>query len=501
MQATSRLALIALSGFAALVGAAAQHVGFIWVPLLPACAWVAPSLYLLRRQQLALQAAQSAHTAVQAERQMDRFRGTRRDILTGLPNRQSFADTIASLFAAGQSFAVLAIDIDGFDLLCANLGDAAGDELLIAFARSLQDGVPLGHACRLDGDSFGLILSHPDDVRDLQASTARTMATLRRPQNAAGQLVELTASAGAAIAFQHGQTSDTLLRAARLTLLAARQMGPARWAVCGTDVADMVLSRKTTRRDMLRAIDGGQIVPFYQPIVQLPSGEITTFEILARWNHPELGLLSADQFIPVADDLDLAGEISMALLRHVSEQTRDWPKWCRFAINVSAGQVRELIALLNSQPGEWQRRLDFSRLDVEISESALMCDRALARELIDTLHEHAARAVLDGFGTGQANFAHLQDLPFDSLKICKSFIQALPTDSRIEACVIAMLALGTALSVDIVADGVETEQAATRLGELGCQFAQGYFYAHPMPAEAAGRLLGVDAEYAELAAT
>jgi EAL domain-containing protein (putative c-di-GMP-specific phosphodiesterase class I) len=248
---------------------------------------------------------------------------------------------------------------------------------------------------------------------------------------------------------------------------------------------------------MVRGIEAGQFVPYYQPIVRLPNvaggtASIAKFEILARWNHPELGVLAPSQFISLADDLGLSGLISMALLRQVALETEDWPSWCRFAINVSAGQVRELIGLLSTQPGEWQRRLDLSRLDVEISESALIRDRALARELIDVLHENGARAVLDDFGSGASNYFHLQDMPFDSIKIGKPFVQGLLDSSRVEACVISMLSLGEGLGVEIVADGVETQEVADRLADLGCHFAQGFLYAHPTPAAAAAKLLGVE---------
>jgi diguanylate cyclase (GGDEF)-like protein len=483
---------VALAGAVAGAWRFVSHLPLGWLAVAPAWAWVPVSIVLIRQAKQRLRAQEARHQALLAHRQVDRFRVTRRDVLTGLPNRQAFTETLSSQFAAGTRFAVMLIDLDGFDVINANLGDAAGDELLSGFSKRLLTEAGRDQAARLDGDSFGLILTSPDDLRNLPSAADRILSRLSQPQAASGELLDMKLSAGIAIAGEHGHTAETLLRAARLTLVQAKQMGGGRWNICGHDVAEMVLSRQTTRRDMVRGIEAGQFVPYYQPIVRLPGADIAKFEILARWNHPELGVLAPSQFISLADDLGLSGLISMALLRQVALETEDWPSWCRFAINVSAGQVRELIGLLSTQPGEWQRRLDLSRLDVEISESALIRDRALARELIDVLHENGARAVLDDFGSGASNYFHLQDMPFDSIKIGKPFVQGLLDSSRVEACVISMLSLGEGLGVEIVADGVETQDVADRLADLGCHFAQGFLYAHPTPAAAAAKLLGVE---------
>jgi EAL domain-containing protein (putative c-di-GMP-specific phosphodiesterase class I) len=181
----------------------------------------------------------------------------------------------------------------------------------------------------------------------------------------------------------------------------------------------------------------------------------------------------------------------MSLLHHMAIDSANWPEWCRFAINVSAGQLRDLIGFISNQPGDWQRRMDLSRLDVEITENALLYDRTMAQELIAALHDMGARAGLDNFGSGYSNLSHLRDMPFDSIKIGKPFVQGLLDNSRVEACVISMLSLGEGLGVEIVADGVETQEVADRLADLGCHFAQGFLYAHPTPAAAVAKLLGV----------
>ncbi len=464
---------------------------FLLISLLAAAAALAVTLWHGAQTSKALRAQNAAHAALQSARQLDLFRISRRDSLTQLANRQAFTETLAAAFAHHSRFALLLIDLDGFDRINANLGQATADEILQAVAARLQARAGRDNAARMDGDSFALLLTAPEDLDNLQGAIAGIAASLAVPYPAAGQLIDAGTSIGTALAPLHGPNAETLLRAAQAALGEAKQEGSGRVHICGHVQAEDVLNRQRTRRDLQHAIEAGQIVPYYQPIVHLPGGEIAKFEILARWIHPQMGVLLPEQFIQMADEMGLAGQISMSLLRQVAADTQDWPSWCRYAINVSPGQVRELIGLLNTQPGAWQRRMDLSRLEVEISEAALTQDRALARELIDVLHEQGARAVLDDFGSA-SNFFHLRDMPFDAIKIGKTFVQTLAQDPRAEACVMAMLWLGLGLGIDIVADGVETAETAERLASLGCTYAQGFLYARPGPAETACKLLGVE---------
>ena len=369
-------------------------------------------------------------------------------------------------------------------------GDSTGDEVLRAFADRLRTiAGHREHMARLDGDEFALVLEKPEDLRNLEAATTRVLSQLGVPYPVSGRLLELSASAGIALAPEHGTTTEALLRAARVALRQVKAGGGAGWRLCGEDESESLQQRDRMRTELSRAIEGGHIVPWYQPIVSLPSAQIAKFEVLARWNHPSLGCLEPDKFIPLAAELGLLGHLSMGLLRQVAIDMVGWPDWCRFSINVSAGQLRELIAFVGNQPGDWQRRMDLSRLDVEITETALIRDREMARELIDVLHEHGARAGLDDFGSGYSNVFHLREMPFDFIKIGKPFVGDLIEDNRAEACVLAMLWLGHGLGIDMVADGVETEEVAERLGKMGCHFAQGFLYARPVPAEGVAALL------------
>ena len=459
------------------------------------------SALLLHRAVAAERAHQAASDAMQAQFQIDLFRAGRRDALTNLSTRPVFIEKISATLARSSKLAVFRIDLDGFAAINDTYGETTGDEVLRVLADRLRSVAGTReHAARLDGDGFALLTDRPEELDDLAAAADHILQTVTTPYPAGGELIELGACIGVASSPRHGSTADGLLSAARQALRRAKEAGSNSWRLGGQDLPGDMQDRARFRQELKAAIGAGQIIPWYQPIVCLPSGAIAKFEVLARWAHPQLGILTADQFISSADELGLSGQISMALLRQVATDCRAWPEACRFAFNVSAGQVRELIGLLNAQPGDWQRRMDFSRLDVEITEAALLHDRDMARELIDTLHEHGARAGLDNFGTGISNFSFLRDMPFDSIKIGKMFIQTIAQDHRAEACVLAMLWLGHGLNIEMVADGVETAETAERLAEMRCDYAQGFFYARPMPAEDVLPLISKEKTLGEAAA-
>ena len=462
---------------------AADHPAYQIIAACLLLGWLPASLLLMRHFRRAA-GVQLAHAqSLQTQLQVEMFRIGRLDSLTGLPSRAVFLETVSTAFASGRPFALFLIDLDEFSAVNASFGDPTGDDVLRQFAGRLRAlAGRREHAARLDGDTFALLTDDAQELKALASTAAKIVRDLSIPCPAGGLLIDVSVSIGVALAPSHGESAEPLLRAASLAQHQARNAGGNRWLVCEQDIILAAQSRHHSRQELKRAIASGEIVPWYQPIMHLSSGRIAKFEVLARWNHPVQGMLTPDQFIPLAEEMGLSGHISMALLRQVATDCRDWPETCRFAFNVSAGQLRELTDLLKSQPGEWQRRMDLSRLDVEITEAALIYDRVLARELIDSLHEHGARAGLDNFGIGNSNFSFLQEMPFDSIKIGKNFIQNLLGDTRAEACVRAMLWLGQGLGVDMVADGVESAETAARLSELGCCFAQGFYYARPTPA-------------------
>jgi len=461
----------------------------LWLALF-GLAWMPVSAWLMHKLSEGARTRSADESAQHAQRQLELFRATRRDALTGLPTRPIFAEVLAGVAGGDRPAALLVIDIDRFSEINSTYGDPAGDDMLRAVGERLRTiAGQREHVGRLDGDEFALVLDKPEEMKRLSETASRILRQLMEPYPAGGILLDIGFSIGVARAPEHGSSADTLLRAARLALQSAKAEGGSTWRLCGQDQSDQLRKRVQLREELSQSIENGEIIPYYQPIVRLPDAAIAKFEVLARWQHPTLGLLEPEVFIPMAEQLGLAGYLSMALLRQVAVDLLEWPDWCRFAINASAGQLRELITFVRQQPGDWQRRMDLSRLDVEITETALIRDRNMVRELIDVLHENGARAGLDNFGTGYSNFFHLREMPFDTIKIGKTFISEMLIDSRAESCVLAMIWLGHGLGIDMVADGVENAEIAERLGKMGCHYAQGFYYAHPVPAEEVGRLL------------
>jgi diguanylate cyclase (GGDEF)-like protein len=471
-----------------------QNHPLAWLPLtwlgVFAVGWVPVSLWMLRGAVNRAYTRATDDNAQQAQHQIEIFRATRRDSLTGLPTRAVFSEMLAGLVCGEKPAALLVIDLDNFSKINGQHGDGTGDDLLRAFADRLRTiAGQRDRVGRLDGDEFALLLDRPDDLRKLDETTAFIQARLTEPFPTAGVLLDVSVSVGVALAPQHGHSTEALLRGARQALQHAKAAGGATWRLCGQDESDLLRKRMLGREELSHAIENGQIIPYYQPIVTLPANTVSKLEVLARWDHPTLGLLEPEHFIPLAEEVGLSGVLSMSLLRQVAIDIQNWPSDCRFAINASAGQLRELITFVRDQPGDWQRRMDISRLDVEMTETALMRDRKLVAELIEVLHDNGARAGLDNFGNGYSNFFHLRELPFDTLKIAKNFIADMLTDTRAESCVMAMMWLSHGLGIQMIADGVENAEVAARLAKMGCHFAQGFHYAHPVPAAEVADLL------------
>jgi EAL domain-containing protein (putative c-di-GMP-specific phosphodiesterase class I) len=235
------------------------------------------------------------------------------------------------------------------------------------------------------------------------------------------------------------------------------------------------------RAALQRGLDRGHFVPFYQPIVALATGEIVGMEVVARWNHPERGLLTPDRFIHLMEAELLCAELSLCLLAQVIADAGAWPPQWSFAFNVSGAQLRELPAFIaRAADGLLQPR----RIELEVTETVLIEDVVQAREVVEAIHRSGARMVLDDFGTGYANFRQLRALPFDRIKIDRGFIADLIADPRTQACVLAMLGLAHSLDATVTAEGVGDEVTVRKLRDMGCDFAQGFHYAPPLPAAA-----------------
>ena len=411
------------------------------------------------------------------------FRSARRDPLTGLPNRTGFTEALSRRLQAGTRSALVLIDLDRFKDINFQHGHRLGDEVLVAAAGRLRQLMPeADQLARLGGDEFGLLLDAARGRDDVESAVLNILRAMLAPLTTGSGAVVCSASIGVSLMPDHGLDADSVLRAAHAAMHEVKQGGGGAFRFYNPARNAAEKLRAEMKDDLRTAIAAGQIIPFYQPIVDLRSGQMIGLEVLARWEHPVRGLLPPDLFIPMAEELQLAGQISQALMRRVVRDSRDWPNWIYFAINVSPGQLRELITMLRSPPVWSEGEIDPTRLEIEVTENALIEDLDIAREMMALLQARGTRVVLDDFGIGYSNIFHLRELPFDRIKIDKSFVMDSASDPRAEACVRAMLALGASLGIDMVAEGIETTDIARHLETLGCRFGQGYLYSEPVPA-------------------
>lgn len=441
-------------------------LGLIWMPV---AFWLAS-----QRRQLG---------EPQRRADLELLRAARRDPLTQLQNRAGFSEALGKRLQAGTRTAFLLIDLDGFKAINGRFGHKTGDDLLVSIGNRLRQLVPdPEQVARLSSDEFGVVLDATCGRDDIEGAVLNIARAMLMPFPAGLHTLDCNASIGVALLPDHAVDEDGIMHAAQVALAEVKNAGGGAFRFYSPARCAAERVREKLKDDLRTAVFSNQIIPYYQPIVDLRTGQMVGLEVLARWQHPERGLIMPDLFIPVAEELNLAGHITQTLMRRVVRDARDWPNWVYFALNVSPGQLRELIGLMRQPPVWPEGELDPARLEIEVTESALIDDVEVAREVIGLLQARGTRVVLDDFGLGYSNIFHLRELPFDRMKIDKSFVMDSQTDPRADACVRAMLALGQSLGIEMVAEGIETEEAMRHMAELGCTYGQGYLFSEPVPA-------------------
>jgi diguanylate cyclase (GGDEF)-like protein/PAS domain S-box-containing protein len=454
----------------------------------------------------------AAGTAVRmAGSQTDITEGKIADPLTGLSNRLYFMDRLENSIEAARyrdvRFAVLFLDLDRFKLINDSLGHAAGDELLEGIAGRLRarvrefDAVHGGRvasiASRLGGDEFGILVNiHQPSEAALLAD--RILQHLSAPFQIDGRQVFATVSIGIALSSS-GDTPEELLRRADTAMYRAKTGGKARFAVFDEGMRTEAISRLEIETELRTAIDERQLTLHYQPQVSIHGQRITGFEALVRWKHPVRGLVQPSEFIPVAEETDLIVPLGRWVLGEACRQMAEWQRDVAFeppltiAVNVSFKQltdagfvedVRRILAETGLCPGT---------LKLEMTESAVMENPAAAIDTLRRLKDLNAGLEIDDFGTGYSSLSHLNSLPFDTLKINRSFVGKLSGDKESWAIVKTILDLARSMNLDVVAEGVETADQLQTLAALGCARAQGYYFSKPVAADAVPRLFQVEA--------
>ncbi|WP_404339482.1 putative bifunctional diguanylate cyclase/phosphodiesterase [Sphingomonas sp. MMS12-HWE2-04] len=405
------------------------------------------------------------------------------DPLTGLPNRRALAETLelqAAPDAKGPRFGLLIVDLDRFKSINDVYGHPAGDQLLRDVATRLTEIVQgEGQAYRLGGDEFAIVI---DGDGENARRVARTIVyAASQPFTQDKQVHHIGASVGISLYPQDATDLETLMRRADIALYKAKQAGRSQHCAFEPVLDAEIRRRAVIERDMRTAIESDAFVPAYQPIVDLGTGVLAGFELLARWPGPDGHETGPDLFIPIAEECGLINELMLRLTRRACLETRDWG--VPIAINVSPTQLKDpwfsqkLLQVLT------QTGFPPQRLTVEITENALIVDAESAKQAIASLKNQGIQLSLDDFGTGYSSLQHLRMLPFDKLKIDRSFVTAMERDPEALRLVRAMIGLAATLDMPVVAEGIEFDSTARALARLGCRYGQGFYFGHPAARE------------------
>jgi diguanylate cyclase (GGDEF)-like protein len=415
------------------------------------------------------------------------------DGLTDLPNRVLFRERLEQALKAvrpGEQLAVLYIDIDEFKGVNDALGHAIGDELLKGVAERLRgclEGTDV--AARLGGDEFAVIQTAIKKQSETTQLVEGIYAAIRRPFDCAGHLITTDASIGIALAPGDGLDLDQLLKNADLALYGAKGDGRRTYRFFETGMDARAKARRGLELELRQAILDGGLEAYYQPVLNLEDGTISCCEALLRWRHPERGMISPAEFIPVAEETGLINEIGHWVLNAACAEAANWPLDVRVAVNVSPVQFRSETLALNVAAALAASGLAASRLELEITEAVLIRDDELALQVLHQLRKLGVRIALDDFGTGYSSLSYLQRFPFDKIKIDRSFIKDLAGPGASSSIVQAVVNIAAASDMSTTAEGVETEQQRNLLHILGCTEMQGYLFSPAIPASEIRRLL------------
>jgi diguanylate cyclase (GGDEF)-like protein len=415
-----------------------------------------------------------------------------RDSLTGLPNRLAFTERVEQLDHDGKrevEHAVLVVDMLRFSRINESMGSLAGDELLITFARRLMSALRGGDVlARTGGNEFGVLVTLRRGVADALAAADRIQDVLAAPFKISDLEIRVECAIGLAL-MTVGQDAEELFRNAQFAVKQAKQVGKPQ--VYEAKQASEARRRFSIETELRRALDKDQLKLFYQPLIDLKSGEVAGFEALARWEHEDRGEISPTEFIPVAEESGLILQLGRWAMHKAADTLADWDRTVgetlplHVGVNLSAIQVaRDDIAAVVSSALK-SSGLTGDRLTLELTESSIVQDPARATRVFDALKSLEATVAMDDFGTGYSSLAYLQRLPIDVLKIDRSFVTGMMVDPDSVAIVRAVLSLADALGMSTTAEGIETVELATTLATLGCASGQGFYFAKPLEAEAA----------------
>ncbi|MCU1268080.1 MAG: hypothetical protein JWM21_4398 [Acidobacteria bacterium] len=427
------------------------------------------------------------------------------DDLTDLPNRTLFVDRISQALTLAQRqpqlVGVMLLSLDRFKKINDTLGHQEGDFCLVEVANRLRKCLREGDTvARYDSDEFALLISQVKATEELADLSLVLAEALRSPFFLGGQEVYVTASFGISIFPDDGTDEDTILKNAGAALYQAKKAGGNTYRFYTSDMNARAVKRLALETSLRRAIENEELVLFYQPQIDYETHLVVGAEALVRWQHPTLGLLPPSEFIPLAEDTGLILQLGKWVMRTACAEACTWRAYglgkMRVAVNVSAREFgrsdfyESMVEILN------QTGLDASCLELELTETTMMQNADAAVELLTRIRKLGVKIALDDFGTGYSSLSYLKRLPIDTLKLDRSFVDGSTTDPNDAALVVAVIKLAHSFRLQVIAEGVETEEHLRFLRLLGCDGGQGYLFGKPVPADAFRNLLDHELDYA-----
>ena len=448
---------------------------------------MAQAFEIFRTNALALEQAHEATRAAQDHAHSL----ARHDALTGLPNRRVFSAELQNVLDGAQGAvpqcSVLMIGLDQFKKVNDLQGHQAGDTVLCEVARRLKKIIgPNGSVARLGGDEFALIAK--DNAKqsallsEAQDLANRVLDAIRTPIQVGERTLEIDASVGIAACEAGSTDAAIVLHSADIALYQAKCDGRGTFRVFEQSMDDDLRAQASLEADLKEAVAEEHIKPYYQPLVEIRTNRICGFEALARWSHPERGFVPPDLFIPLVEQLGLMPQLTSSILGQATRDARGWSEEIFLSVNISPSELRDpmvsnrLLAILE------QNGFAPTRLEVEITETALVSNIEVAKAILATLQSAGIKVCLDDFGTGYSSLYHLRELKFDKVKIDRSFVQSMRNNPESETLVDAILGLTKSLNLPTVAEGIEDPNVLLRLAAKGCEFGQGYYFGKAMTA-------------------
>ena len=423
------------------------------------------------------------------------------DALTGLPNRlyllSRIEDSLEKACVARSSFGVLVLDLDRFNLVNNSFGQRSADRLLVAVADRLRHTVRTNNRAwdfqqdvlaRLGEDEFAVLLSQVTDVTDVVAVAQCLVKDLDTPFEIDGRQVFATACIGIAMSSP-GDSPEDILRNADTAMYHAKTKGKARFQVFDKSMRERAVARLQIETGLRKAIEEEQLLLYYQPEISLRSQRVIGYEALVRWNHPELGFLNPSEFVSIAEESDLIVPLGRWVLREATRQMAQWQRDLAFdppltvSVNVSARQLTDPGFVLDVESALEESGLDPAFLKLEITESSIMENPEITLATLRRLKLLDVGLEIDDFGTGYSSLSHLQKLPFDTVKVDRSFVKELASGAESFEIVRTIVDLARSLNMYVVAEGVETGDQLEKLAALGCDYAQGFYFARPLSPE------------------